>query len=231
MARLGNILVVMTNHVRYPTRTDSTGLWLTELTHFYQVAQQAGYTLDFVSPLGGVVPLDQRSLKWPYMDRTAAYLQDQAFVERLNNTLAPEQISPESYQAIYFTGGHGVMWDFADNQALGKIGQRIYQQGGVLAAVCHGVAGLLAVTDQTGQPIIAGRKLTGFSNQEEWLSGMRGEVPFLLEDRLKKQGAVYSKGWLPFTAYVVTDDRIITGQNSQSPKAVAKAVIQRLVKL
>ncbi len=109
----GKILVVMTNHATYPSRSDTTGLWLTELTHFYDVAQAAGYDMDFVSPQGGTVPLDERSLKSIYMDASAkAHLADPNFVQRLNTTLAPNAIDSAHYQAVYYTGGHGTMWDF-----------------------------------------------------------------------------------------------------------------------
>jgi hypothetical protein len=115
----GKILVVMTNHATYPTRTDKTGLWFTELTHFYDVAEAAGYDMDFVSPQGGGVPLDERSLKSIYLDRSAkAHLADPQFMQRLKTTFAPNTIEPKNYKAIYYTGGHGTMWDFPNNKEL-----------------------------------------------------------------------------------------------------------------
>lgn len=228
----GKILVVMTNHAKYPSREDTTGLWVTELTHFYDVVQQAGYEMDFVSPQGGVVPLDERSQKWIYMDKAArAHLADPDFNSRLNHTLKPSEVKAADYKAIYFTGGHGVMWDFPNNLELTALAEQIYDQGGVVSAVCHGVAGVLALKDQQGKPLIANRKVTGFSNLEESLSGMKKQVPFFLEDNLKSKGASYSKGLLPFTSYVVVDDRIITGQNPQSPREVAEEVVKRLNKV
>lgn len=225
----GKILVVMTNHAKYPTRTDSTGLWFSELTHFYEVAEQAGYAMDFVSPQGGEVPLDERSLKKIYLDKAArAYLADTTFMDRLKNTLKPSQVDATHYQAVYYTGGHGTMWDFPHNTELKAISEHVYQQGGVLAAVCHGVAGLLPLQDKNGQSLIAGRNVTGFSNVEETLSGVKSQVPFFLQDNLIAKGAVYQKAFLPFTSYVVSDDRLITGQNPQSPRAVGEAVVQRL---
>jgi putative intracellular protease/amidase len=223
------ILVVMTNHSKYPSREDSTGLWFTELTHFYEVADKAGYDMDFMSPQGGEVPLDERSLKWIYMDKAArALLADKTFMARLSHTLKPSDVKAPDYQAIYFTGGHGVMWDFPDNRELSLLSEQIYRQGGVVSAVCHGVAGLLALKDEQGQPLLANRKITGFSNNEEALSGMKKQVPFFLEDRLKAKGANYKQGILPFTSYVVSDDRLITGQNPQSPREVGEAVVKRL---
>ncbi len=225
----GKILVVMTNHSRYPSRTDKTGLWLTELTHFYDVARAAGWQMDFVSPAGGEVPLDERSLKGLYMDDAArAHLADPAFMARLKNTLAPDAVNPANYRAIYFTGGHGTMWDFPDNKSLKTISEQIYRQGGIVSAVCHGVAGLLPLKDETGKPLIAGRKVTGFSAAEEFLSGIKSQVPFMLQDELVNRGASYEKALLPFTSYVVVDDRIITGQNPQSSEEIGEAVVNRL---
>ena len=225
----GKILVVMTNHSAYPSRSDKTGLWLTELTHFYDVALAAGYDMDFVSSLGGQVPLDERSLKSIYLDKSARdHLADPAFMQRLKTTLAPNMINPSQYKAIYYTGGHGTMWDFPTNKALQNISEQIYRQGGVVSAVCHGVGGLLPLQDENGKPLIVGRTVTGFANIEETLSGIKSQVPFSLENGLIERGANYKQAFVPFTSYVVSDDRIITGQNPQSSKEIAEAVVKRL---
>lgn len=225
----GKILVVMTNHSAYPSRSDKTGLWLTELTHFYDVALAAGYEMDFVSPLGGEVPLDERSLKSIYLDKSARnHLADPAFMQRLKTTLAPNAINPSQYKAIYYTGGHGTMWDFPTNKALQNISEHIYRQGGIVSAVCHGVGGLLPLQNENGKPLIAGRTVTGFANIEETLSGIKSQVPFSLQNGLIERGANYKQAFVPFTSYVVSDDRIITGQNPQSSKEIAEAVVKRL---
>ncbi|ROL81161.1 type 1 glutamine amidotransferase domain-containing protein [Pseudomonas chlororaphis] len=223
------ILVIMTNHASYPSRTDTTGLWLTELTHFTDVVEAAGYTTVFASPKGGAVPLDERSLGWLYMDKAAReHLQSPAFRARLNNTIPIADIDPSRFSAIYFTGGHGVMWDFPENPDLRRVAEKIYNQGGIVSAVCHGVAGLVDLKDEQGQALIKNRNITGFSNREELLSGMKNQVPFFLEDRLVGQGARYRKAWLPFTSFAITDGRLVTGQNPQSPRAVAEAVMALL---
>lgn len=225
----GKIVVVLTNHSKYPSRSDSTGLWLTELTHFYDAAHAAGLQMDFVSPEGGEVPIDERSLGFLYLDDSArAHLANPEFMKRLKTTLPAATVDPANYQAIYFAGGHGTMWDFRDNADLKRIGEQIYRQGGVVSAVCHGVAGLLSLQDESGISLIAGRTVTGFSNMEESLSGVKSQVPFMLQDELVKRGAHYKKAFLPFTSYVVTDDRIITGQNPQSSKEIAMAVVKHL---
>ena len=225
----GRILVVLTNHSKFPSRSDTTGLWFTELTHFYDVAQAAGLQMDFVSPQGGEVPIDQRSLKSFYLDESArAHLADPAFMARLKTTLPASAVDPANYKAIYFTGGHGTLWDFPDDENLKNISEQIYRQGGIVSAVCHGVSGLLSLQDESGKPLIEGRTVTGFSDLEESLSGMKPQVPFLLQDALASHGAHYKKAFLPFTSYVVTDGRIITGQNPQSSKEIGEAVVKRL---
>lgn len=222
---------MLTNHSTYPGRTDKTGLWLAELTHFLDVVEAAGYEADFVSPLGGAVPLDERSLGWLYLNRaTRGRLNDPAFMARLNRTKAADEVEPDKYAAIYYAGGHGTMWDFPGNAALRNLGEQIYRQGGVVSAVCHGVGGLLDLQDAKGRPLVAGRKITGFSNREEVLSGLKSAVPFLLEDELIARGARYSKAWMPFSSFVLVDGRIATGQNPGSSKAIAKTVVELLAK-
>lgn len=225
-ARKRQILVILTNHASYPSRTDTTGLWLTELTHFTDVVEAAGYSTVFASPKGGAVPLDERSLGWLYMDKAARkHLQSAAFRDRLQNTLPIAAIDPSRFGVIYFTGGHGVMWDFPNNPDLQRVAETIYNQGGIVSAVCHGVAGLLDLKDEKGQLIIKGKHITGFSDREELFSGMKSQVPFFLEEKLVSQGARYRKGRLPFTSFAITDGKLVTGQNPQSPKAVAEAVM------
>ncbi len=222
----GQILIIVTNHFRYPSRADKTGLWLTELTHFTDVVEAAGYSTVFASPHGGKTPLDERSLGWPYMDEAARqHMKSPVFRLRLANTVPITKIDPTQFRAIYFTGGHGVMWDFPDNPDLQRAAETIYAQGGIVSAVCHGVAGLVGVKDDRGEPLIKDKAITGFSSREESLARMKSQVPFFLEDRLVGEGARYQKAWLPFTSYVVTDGRLVTGQNPQSAAAVAQAVV------
>lgn len=225
----GTILVILTNHSQYPSRSDSTGLWLTELTHFTDVVESAGYETVFASPQGGKVPLDERSLGWLYMDSSAReHLDSAEFNERIENTLSISDVKPGDFDAIYYTGGHGVMWDFPDNEDLQRVAESIYARGGVVSAVCHGVAGLINLEDNQGIPLIRDRTITGFSNTEELLSGVKDQVPFFLEDELVQKGAEYDKSLIPFKSFVLTDGRIITGQNPSSAKAVAEALVAQL---
>lgn len=223
------VLIVVTNHADYPGRDDKTGLWLTELTHFWDLLREAGIEMDIASPTGGKSPLDERSLSSLYLDDAArAHLCDPAFMDRLAHTRRAADVDASAYAAIYFTGGHGTMWDFRDAPDLKRLAESIHRQGGIVSAVCHGNAALMQLSDANGRPLIAGRRVTGFSNFEERLSGMRGQVPFFLQDALQAAGARYEKAWLPFTAFAVTDGRLVTGQNPQSGKAVAEQVLTLL---
>ena len=228
-ASAGKVLVVMTNHARYPSRADHTGLWLTELTHVYDALRDAGFEVDFVSPNGGQVPLDERSLGWLHVDAAAkAHLRDPAFMARLRSTRAAADADPAGYRAIFYTGGHGTMWDFRGNAALKRLAEGVYRHGGVVSSVCHGAAGLLDLQDEDGKPLIAGRRVTGFSNLEETLSGVKDQVPYPLQSELEAKGARYEKSLLPFGSFALTDGRIVTGQNPGSSKAVAQALLAAL---
>lgn len=230
-AAASRVLIVVTNHADHPSRDDKTDLWLTELAHFWDVLNAAGIDMDIASPAGGKSPLDERSLSWLYLDDKAReHLHDQVFMNRLSNTLRAADVAPATYAAIYFTGGHGTMWDFRRSPEIKRLAEAIYRQGGVVSAVCHGNAALmqLQLQDADGRSLISGRRITGFSNLEERLSGMRSQVPFFLQDALEAAGAKYEKTWWPFTAYAVTDGCLVTGQNPQSGKAVAGQVLALL---
>lgn len=223
------VLIVVTNHTKFPSRDDKTGLWLTELTHFYTPMKEAGLEVDIASPSGGVVPLDERSLSWLYTDREAdAYLADSAFMALLKSSKPAASVDPAEYVAVYFAGGHGAMWDFRGNAHLKRIAETIYRRGGIVSSVCHGAAALIDLQTEDGLPLIRGRKITGFSNAEEKVTGLESQVPYSLQDALQTQGALYDKAWVPFKSFALIDGRIVTGQNPWSAKAVAAAVLQVL---
>jgi putative intracellular protease/amidase len=140
-------------------------------------------------------------------------------------------VNPEEYDVIFFTGGHGTMWDFRDNPDLKRLAEGIYENRGIVSSVCHGAAGLLNLENKDGTPLIAQRRVTGFSNFEEKLSGIESQVPFALQTEMEKKNALYEKSLLPFGSYVVIDDRLVTGQNPGSSKEVAKAVMEVLKRL
>ncbi|MDW8750317.1 type 1 glutamine amidotransferase domain-containing protein [Streptococcus suis] len=220
-------LIVLTNIEQYGEHERLTGLWLSELTHFYDELVKVGYEADFVSPKGGYVPLDPHSLTMmDDVDRT--YYRNATFRNRaLGQTLRPEEVKATDYELIYYTGGHGVMWDFPESVEIAELASQIYQNGGIVTAVCHGVAGLLPIKDEAGQPLIAGKVVTGFTNQEEELNGTTALVPFLTESALREKGAKVEIG-TAFSPVVRQNDRILTGQNPQSARALGQTVVSML---
>lgn len=225
------ILVVLTNQTQYGDKPEATGLWLSEATEFVRELTKAGYEIDYVSPKGGYVPIDPRSLKPRYAkEEDMAFYCSEDFQKRaLSESLSVDQVHPEDYIAIYYAGGHGVVWDFPDNPALQTISQTIYQAGGYITSVCHGVAGLLNLKDESGQYLIKDKTITGFTQMEELLSGKHKLVPFGTEKEAKKRGANFVQKF-PFTAFAVQDGRLITGQNPMSGAAVGKLLVENLQK-
>lgn len=149
-------------------------------------------------------------------------------MDLLENTLSPEQIDSSEYDAIYFTGGHAVMWDFPENIGLQQITRDIYDQKGIVSSVCHGYCGLLNTRLSDGELLVKSRKVTGFSWTEEILAGVSREIPYNAEQEMKQRGARYEKGFLPFTPNVVVDGRLVTGQNPFSAKLTAMRVVSLL---
>lgn len=219
------ILHVVTNVAHYADPSEPTGLWLAELTHAYHVFAGHGYQQQIVSPRGGLSPLEPRSLKWPYADATAkSWLADQASMARLATTARPDEIDSAEIDAIYFTGGHAVMWDFPDDVRLQRLTRDIFERGGIVSSVCHGYCGLLNTKLSDGSLLVAGRRLTGYCWAEEVLAGVAKKVPYNAEKEMKRRGALYKKALLPFVSHVVVDGRLVTGQNPASAKATAEQV-------
>jgi putative intracellular protease/amidase len=221
------ILVVLTSVEKYPNLNRATGLWLGEAVHFVEKVESAGYEIDYVSPQGGYTPIDPHSLAMAEPTDWEWY-HKKAFMNRLGTTLTPSQVNPNDYAAIYFTGGHGVIWDFPENKALQTISRRIYESGGYVSSVCHGAAGLLNIKLSDGSLLIKDKKVTGFSNEEEKLAELDRFVPFLTETELAARGAVYKKADKPWAPFAVEDDRLISGQNPASGGAVADLLIAAL---
>ena len=219
------ILDVVTNVGHYDDPDHPTGLWLSELTHAWHVFEEAGFEQTLVSPAGGAVPLEPRSLKFPNIDKTAkAWRADPARMALLQETKSPNEIDADDYDAIYFTGGHAVMYDFPDSEGLQRLTREIYERGGIVASVCHGYCGLLNTTLSDGSYLIAGKKMTGFAWTEEVLARVAKLVPYNAEERAKERGALYEKATLPFISYAVVDGNLVTGQNPGSAKETAKKV-------
>ncbi|NVE01434.1 type 1 glutamine amidotransferase domain-containing protein [Massilia sp. BJB1822] len=221
------ILVVLTATEKYPNLQRATGIWLGEAVHFVDVVQQAGYEVDYLTPQGGYTPIDPHSLAlaepidWEWYGR-------RDFMNRLGATLKPADVKAADYAAIYFVGGHGVMWDFPDNQDFQRLSREIYEAGGYVTSVCHGVVGLLNIKLSDGSLLIEGKQVTGFTNEEERQAELDKFVPFLTEDELVRRGAHFQKAQQPWQPFAVTDQRLITGQNPASGAAVARLLVQEL---
>ncbi|MEV0702997.1 type 1 glutamine amidotransferase domain-containing protein [Saccharopolyspora sp. NPDC050389] len=230
MARKNRILIVVTNVPEYRKVGMRTGLWLGELTHFWDVAERAGFEMDIASPAGGMIPLDPESLSHEVLSElgTDKHYRDREFMDLLEDTKRISEVDLDDYDAIYLTGGHGVMFDFPESADLEALMARFYEAGKVVSTVCHGATGLLNVQLSNGEPLIRGKRVTGFSWPEEELANRADAVPYNLQEELAKLGADYRTADKPFDTYVVEDGRLITGQNPGSAKAVGEAVVRQL---
>ncbi|MEP7207526.1 MAG: type 1 glutamine amidotransferase domain-containing protein [Casimicrobiaceae bacterium] len=222
------VLIVCTSHASLGTTGERTGLWLEELAAPFWVFRDAGFTVDVVSMAGGEVPLDPRSLE--EKDRpapTQRFLDDAATMTMIRQTRALADVATEDYDAVFLPGGHGTMWDFAADPDLAETVAATYDAGRVVAAVCHGPAGLVGAVRADGKALVAGRRITGFTNAEEAAVGLTDKVPFLLESRLRELGGIFDAG-ADFKSHVVRDGNLVTGQNPQSSAAVAQAIVEAL---
>jgi putative intracellular protease/amidase len=232
------VLAVVTSTDQYQKAGYRTGLWLSELTHFLDAIEEAGFEANIASPQGGKVPIDPESLILSEIASTmrmggdvSRRYEDRSFMERLNTTMKIAEANAADYVAIYMTGGHGVMFDFPEDKNLASLTASFFDSGKVVSAVCHGPAGLLNVRLRDGNHLLKGRKVTGFSWKEEVAAHRDHAVPFNLEDELKQRGAEYSAALLPLNRHVVEDGFLITGQNPASASGVAKAVVKKLDEL
>lgn len=214
------VLMVVTNHDQI-TPEHPTGLWLSEFTEPYILFREAGYDVTVASLRGGAAPIDPRSLPESAGDAVALA------IKQLEATARLSDVDTSQFDAIFLPGGHGTMYDLPASEHLGRILASFYESDRVIAAVCHGPAGLLGATLADGTPLVKGKRVTGFTNEEERAAGFDTLMPFLLEDRLRELGAVYV-GAPMWSDHVEQDGRLITGQNPQSSASAAKAVIEAL---
>ena len=222
--------MIVTNVPEYEKVGYRTGLWLGELTHFWDVAEKAGYAMDLASPLGGTIPIDPESLSHEFLAGlgTDKRYEDKAYMNRLHDTKKLSEVRPEDYDAIYLTGGHGVMFDFPQSAELADLIAKFYEANKVVSTVCHGATGLLSAKLSNGDYLIKGKNVAGFSWAEEVLAKREKAVPFNLEEELRKRGANYTKAQTPFETHIVEDGLLITGQNPGSAQAVGVAVVKQL---
>ena len=219
------LCVVTSNNVKGATGIP-TGFWLSELTHPLEKFSAAGFEFELASIKGGKPPIDGDSLDFndPINKK---FWDDENFQRKLENSLKLDDVKAEDFDAIFFAGGHGVMWDFADSAAIDKVTREIYEHGGIVSAVCHGPAALVNVKLSNGKYLVDGKKLTSFTNGEEEAVQATKIVPFLLETELKNHGAnhIAAENW---SNHVEIDGRLVTGQNPASAAGVGAEIVKLL---
>ncbi|MEK6198117.1 MAG: type 1 glutamine amidotransferase domain-containing protein [Desulfobacterales bacterium] len=222
------ILMVLTSHDQLGDTGKKTGFWLEEFATPYYIFKDANADVTLASPNGGQPPLDPKSDEPDFQtEATKRFKSDTDAQSVLANTLKLSEISPDNYDAVFYPGGHGPLWDLAEDRNSINLIETMIASGKQVAAVCHAPAVLRHVKSPDGSPLIQGRSVTGFSNTEEEAVQLTDVVPFLLEEELKAKGANYSKAadWNP---YAVTDGTLITGQNPASSGLVAETLLDKL---
>lgn len=214
------VLMVLTSHATKGSTGEATGYYLGEVTHPLAVFDAAGIPVEFASIQGGEPPVDGLDLD----DATnARYWNDATFRNAVRTTIRLHDVDAGKYSAVFYAGGHGAVWDFPDSPAVQRVTREIYEAGGVVGAVCHGPAALVNVTLSDGTYLVAGKQVSAFTNDEERAVKLDQVVPFLLANRLVERGALHQPA-PDWTAKVVTDGRLVTGQNPQSATVTAEAV-------
>ena len=225
------VLMVVTSHGELGETGRKTGLWLEELAAPYYVFKDAGIGIELASPKGGRPPVDPNSeLPTGQTKATERFIKDADAQAALSSTRPLAHVVNEGtdgYDAIFYPGGHGPLWDLAEDADSQHLIESMYAAGKPVAAVCHGCAVFRRARGPFGLPMVRGREVTGFSDTEEAAAGLTDVVPFLVEEMLKRKGGHYSKkpDWQP---HVVTEANLITGQNPASSEAAAKAVLAML---
>lgn len=222
------ILFIVTSQALLGNTGEATGVWLEELTTPYYMFQEEGYDIEIASVNGGAIPIDPRSLSDDDKPESVEkYLSDSDLQNTVQNSIAATDVEASKYDAVFFPGGHGTMYDYPNNETLASVINEILANNGVVAAVCHGPAVLVGVNGPDGNPIVQGKKVSAFTNAEEEAGGLTEVMPFLLETRLKELGAeIVSND--NFEPQAIRDGNIITGQNPASSGDVAKLVIEAL---
>lgn len=222
------ILIVLTSHDKLGSTGRDTGFWLEELAAPYYRFTDSGADLVLASPHGGKPPLDPKSNEPEFQtDQTRRFESDPEALATLERTARLDSVAVEDFDAVFYAGGHGPLWDLAEDPASVRLIEATLNANKHLALVCHAPGVLRHATNPDGTPLVGGRRVTGFTNGEEDAVGLTEVVPFLVEDELKRLGAEYSKigDWQP---YVVKDGLLITGQNPASSSSAAEALLEEL---
>ena len=224
------VLMVLTSHDKLGDTGLKTGFWLEELAAPYYAFKDAGAEITLASPQGGKPPLDPKSNEPDFQtDFTHRFEADADANAQLATTVKLDSLSQADFDAVFYPGGHGPLWDLAEDKHSVALIEAFFAAGKHVAFVCHAPGVLRHVKTPDGKPLVAGRKVTGFTNTEEEAVGLTQVVPFLVEDELKAKGGLYSKA-ADWSSYVVTDGLLITGQNPGSSEATAAQLIKALAK-
>jgi putative intracellular protease/amidase len=222
------VLMVLTSHDKLGDTGQPTGFWLEEFAAPYYVLKDAGVEITVASPKGGAAPVDPKSddpkSETPAMKR---FRNDPEAGRVLANTVKLSTVKADDYDAVFYPGGHGPLWDLAEDPASIALIERLYAAGKPVAAVCHGPSVLRRAKAPDGTPLVKGKAVTGFANSEEAAAGLTKVVPFLVEDALKANGARYSKAE-DWADHAVVDGNLITGQNPASSESTARALLDQL---
>ncbi|MFM2449302.1 MAG: hypothetical protein RIS44_1752 [Pseudomonadota bacterium] len=224
-----HVLMIVTSNAQMGSTGKPTGLWAEELAQPYYTLLDAGVQVTLASPLGGAIPIDAGSLK-PVGQNVAAVermLADETLQRTLAHTSKAASHRGADFDAVFFPGGHGTMWDLPTDPGVTHAVESAFQAGKFIASVCHGAAGLVTARRADGESIVKGLRVNSFTDAEETAVGLTDVVPFLLESRLRALGGVFehTANWQPF---VVADGQLITGQNPQSSELVAHALLKAL---
>ena len=222
------ILMVLTSHDQLGDTGRKTGFWLEELAAPYYAFKDAGAEVTLASPQGGQPPLDPKSNEPDFQtDETKRFESDDAAKAALAKTVRLDDVSQEAFDAVFYPGGHGPLWDLAEDRNSIALIESALSAGKPVALVCHAPGVLRHARAANGRPLVEGKRVTGFANSEEDAVGLTKIVPFLVEDELRRNGGDYSKtgDWQP---YVVSDGLLITGQHPASSAPAAKALIEQL---
>ena len=222
------ILIVLTSHSQLGNTKEKTGFWIDEFATPYYVLADSGATITIASPAGGQPPVDPKSEAADAQSpATERFFKDIEAIYKVANSLKLSDIVHTNFDAVFYPGGHGPMWDLATDKTSIQLIEDFYNTQKPVAFVCHAPAALVNVKSENGNPLVKGKKVTGFSDTEEEAVGLTKVVPFLLEDELKKLGGHYSKGE-DWSSFVQQDGLLITGQNPASADAVANLLLKTL---
>lgn len=224
------ILFVLTSHDELGNTEEKTGFWIEEFAAPYYYLVDKGVEVALASPKGGQPPIDPTSDKPENQtEATKRFKADAELQEKLSKTHVLAEIKSEDYDAVFYPGGHGPLWDLAESKDSAALIEDFYNNGKPVSFVCHAPAALKKVKNSDGEPLVKGKKVTGFTNTEEELVKLTDVVPFLVEDMLKENGGIYSKKG-DFETYAIEDGLLITGQNPASSEKVAELLYHQLQK-